>query len=284
MVLWPQVTGSLLVGYLCMSRSFAYLGVPPLFIGEIVLAAFLLLKPRVALGTWATSLLRASPLNTLGITLLIFVAFGTWQVVRGVLNGSQLIYTLKFFVFNYYTLYIFLGLWVGIRAPECLPQLIRILAWVNGVYGLIYIVALRHVVAFVPGSEIPLFGVPAGGAVAIVGLLCFERNLRAVWPALVLNIMVILAWQVRAEWFGLGAGILVWGLLTGRAGRVVAIGMAGLAVLGMLELADIRLAGRQSGVSLSETLARVIAPINLELAKELIGHGEIDVTTEKRFG
>ena len=65
MVIWPQIAGFLLVGYLCMSRSFAYLGVAPLFIGEIVLGAFLLLKPRVALGTWAASLLRASPLNEL---------------------------------------------------------------------------------------------------------------------------------------------------------------------------------------------------------------------------
>ena len=57
-----------------MKRSFAYLGVPPLFIGEIVLGAFLLLKPRVALGTWAASLLRPSPLNGLGLALLVFVA------------------------------------------------------------------------------------------------------------------------------------------------------------------------------------------------------------------
>ena len=248
MVIWPQIAGFLLVGYLCMSRSFAYLGVAPLFIGEIVLGAFLLLKPRVALGTWAASLLRASPLNELGFALLVFLAYGIWQVGRGILGGSPIVYTLKFFVFNYYALYIFLGIWIGLRAHEHLPKMIRAIAWVNGVYGLMYIVALRHIAVNVPGSEIPLFGVPAGGAVAIVGLLCFERDLRAVWLVLVLNMLVILAWQVRAEWFGLGVGILIWGLLTGRAGRVVAIGMAGLVVLGMIQLADIRLAGRQSGV------------------------------------
>jgi O-Antigen ligase len=279
MVVWPRIASFLLVGYLCMSRSFAYLGVPPLFIGEIVLGAFLLVKPRVALGTWVASLLRASPLNQLGLALLLFLAYGVWQVARGVLGGSPILYTLKFFIFNYYPIYIFLGLWIGLRAPEHLPRLIRILAWVNGVYGLAYILALRHAAVYVPGTEIPLFGVPAGGAVAIAGLLCFERDLRAVWLILVLNIVVVLAWQVRAEWFGLGVGILVWGLLTGRAGRVVAVGLAGLAVLGMIELADVRLAGRQSGVSLSETLARAIAPIDLELARKLSPNAESHAST-----
>ena len=68
-----------------------------------MLGAFLLLKPRVALGTWVASLLRPSPLNGLGLALLVFVAYGLWQVGRGVLGGFPLIHTLKYFTFNYYT-------------------------------------------------------------------------------------------------------------------------------------------------------------------------------------
>ena len=274
MAIWARVVGFLLVGYLSLGRSFAYLGIPPLFVGEVALAAFLILKPRVALGTWIASLLRASPLNALGLTLFVFIAYGVWEVGRGVLNGSALIYTLKFFVFNYYTLYMFLGMWVALQAPDFLPKLVRVIAWVNGIYGLLFIVALRHVSVYMPGSGfggtvVPLFSPPVGQAVAILGLLCFERDLRAVWFVLVLNILVSLVWQVRAEWLGLALGIFAWGLLTGRLGRVVAIGMAGLALLGMIELAGIELAGRSGeGISLSENLARVIAPINLELAKQ----------------
>jgi hypothetical protein len=104
MVIWPWIAGFLLLGYLTMGRSFAYLGIPPIFIGEIVLAAFLLLKPRIALGTWVASLLRPSPLNGLGLTLLAFMAYGLWQVGRGVLGGYPVLHTLKFFTFNYYTL------------------------------------------------------------------------------------------------------------------------------------------------------------------------------------
>ena len=59
MVIWTGLAGFLITGYLTFGRPFAYLGIPPLFIGEIALGAFLLAKPRVAWGTWATSLLRA---------------------------------------------------------------------------------------------------------------------------------------------------------------------------------------------------------------------------------
>jgi O-Antigen ligase len=271
-IIWPYVVGFLLVGYFCMTKSFAYLGIPPLqiFVGEIVLATFLLLKPRVVLGTWAASLLRASPLNALGLAMLVFVLYGVWEMMRGAF-GSSLFYTLKFFIFNYYALYLFLGIWVGIQAPEFLPKLIRCISWVHGIYGLIWVVALRYAVGYyMPGSDVRLFGQPGGGMVVILGLLCFEGNVRAVWPLLAINIIVTLAMQVRAEWLGLALGMLVWGALTRRIGRVVALGMAGLAVLGMLELAGIQLPGRNRGteLSLGETIGRALAPINLELARE----------------
>ena len=53
-----------------------------------------------------------------------------------------------------------------------------------------------------------------------------------------------------------------------RRWRVV--GMAGLAVLGAIEFADIKLPGRSGdSVSLSDNLARIVAPINLDLVKQL---------------
>jgi len=273
MPIWPPVAGFLLVGYLCMTRSFAYLGVPPLnlFIGEIVLAGFLILKPRIVIGSWVSSLLRASPLSALGLTLLIFMLYGVWQLERGVQNGSSLMYGLKFFVFNYYALYLFLGIWIGLQSPQFLPKLLRLMAWVNGIYGLLWIVALRYAVAYkVPGSDIRLFGQPGGGPVIILGLLCFERNIRSVWHLLALNIVVTLGLQVRAEWLGLAMGMLTFGFLTHRLGRIVAIGLAGLALIGMVELAGIQLLGRNKGseLSLAETIGRALAPIDIELAQQ----------------
>ena len=281
MVIWSWAVGFLLLGYLSMTRSFAYLGIPPFFIGEIVLVAFVLLKPRVALGTWVGSLLRASPLHGLSLAFLIFFVYGFWQLGRGVLGGAPVLYTLKFFIFNYYVLYLLLGMWVGIQAPDFLPKLIRILAWFHGVYGLVWLVALREMAVFIPGSDVPLFGFPAGGAVAILGLLCFERDLRAVWPILVLNIMIVLAMQARAMWLGLAAGILTWGLVTGRLGRVVAVGVGGLVVLGMVEISGFQVGSSSSGgATISrDVLGIVIAPINIELAKQLSPRAVMKMTT-----
>jgi hypothetical protein len=210
MVIWHKVAGLLVVGYLSMTRSFAYIGIPPLFIGEIVLGAFMLLKPRVALGTWATSLLRGSPLNALGVALLVFMLYGVWQVGRGVSGGYSLIYTLKFFVFNYYSIYLLFGIWIGLQCHDFLPKLIRVLAWVSGIYSLLWLLFLKGTVVFLPGSHTGLFGVPAAGGFAILGLLCFERNLRVVWPVLALNILVTLALQTRSTWLGLAVGMLAW--------------------------------------------------------------------------
>src|SRR3546814_15538052 len=46
-VMWVWLSGFLVIGYLSLTRSFAYLGVPPLtiFIGEIALALFIVLRP-----------------------------------------------------------------------------------------------------------------------------------------------------------------------------------------------------------------------------------------------
>ena len=221
MFVWSRIVGFLLVGYLCMKRSFAYLGVPPIFIGEVALVAFVLLKPRVAIGTWVSSLLRPSPLNGLGLALLLFVLCVLQQVGRGILSGTPPLYTLKYFVFQLlYTVHLFWN--VDLHSPEYLSKMVRVLAWTNGIYGLLYIALLRHVEIAMPISNMPLFSPAGRGAVAILGLLCFERNLRGVWLVLALNILVTLAWQVRAEWFGLAVGVLAWGILTGRFGRVVA--------------------------------------------------------------
>jgi hypothetical protein len=174
-----------------------------------------------------------------------------------------------FFIFNYYTIYLFMGIWTGVQDPEFLPKLIRVLAWVHGLYSAAWLMVLKDVGVLIPGSEVPLFGLPAGGAVVILGLLCFERNLRAVWPVLALNIMATMAMQARSTWLGLGLGIIVWGLLTHRFGRVVSMGLTGLAVLGMIEVAGIQL-GTKGGSSLSrEVVSIIIAPIDIELAKEL---------------
>ena len=122
-------------------------------------------------------------------------------------------------------------------------------------------------------------GSPVGSAIAILGLCCLERNLGKVWLPLVLNIMVLLTLQWRIEWLALALGMCVWGLLTRRFGRVVIMGLAGLAFLAMVDLSGVELGGRNTKVSLAATLARVIAPIDEDLAKQLSPSAEMAAHT-----
>jgi hypothetical protein len=268
MIVWSSIVGFLIVGYFCTQKAFAYLGVPPLFVGEAVLAMFLFLKPRVALGTWAASLLRQSPLNAFGLALLAFVSYGAWQAARGVIGGAPFFYTMKFFIFNYYPLYLFLGIWVGLQTPDFLPKLVRVVAWVHGIYGLLWITVLGHAPVYLPGQEWSIFGWPGGAPAAILGVLCFARNLRAVWPVLALNLAVTLFVQQRAQWLGLAAGALVWAFLARRLGQAGTMAVAALAVLGTIELAGFQLSGDRGAISLGSTLAQALAPIDAELARK----------------
>lgn len=279
--MWSGIVSFVTVGYFSLGRSFAYIGIPQakLFIGEIALALFVVAKPRAALGILADALLRRSPLNSLALCLYLFVAFGAVQAARGILAGSGLD-VLKYFVFNYYTLYIFFGLWAALRDRTLLPRVLRLLAWVNGVYGVAYLVVLKDVAFALPGSPVNLFGAPNGSAAAILGILCFERNLLRVWPLLVLNTVVLLGMSVRAEWLGLTLATLFWAFATGRILRLLAMGAMGLALVGLIELSEIKISGRME-IDTGKIISRAIAPINEDLAKEFSPHAAEDGGTLK---
>jgi hypothetical protein len=57
--MWRKVILVLVVGYVTLGRSFAYIGIPPLkiFIGELFLVAFLLFRSRAVIGEWFEGLL-----------------------------------------------------------------------------------------------------------------------------------------------------------------------------------------------------------------------------------
>src|ERR1700709_1925450 len=66
---WPSMLVAITVGYLAMSRSFAYLGFPPasLYVGELAIAAFLLSQPHAVFDRWVRALVQAGPLGPFAI-------------------------------------------------------------------------------------------------------------------------------------------------------------------------------------------------------------------------
>lgn len=269
---WAGAVGFTMLGYLCMTRSFAYLGVKALnlFIGEIVLGLFLLTRTKDILGKWAGSLMAKAQLSQLSWAYYFFLGYGIVALLRGIVAGYSPFTTLQNLVFNVYPLYIFIGLWVGRLYPNYLGKFFMPLAWLNGAYGLIYLVVLDPMASsdFPLGDDqIEVFGQPAGSALSILGLLCFETRLRRASLPLLLNTFMMLALMVRGEWLGFIIGFVIWGIFSRRLGKMLAGAGAIAVLLGAGYVADFSMpapAGRGGQISTRDIIGRGLSSIDPE--------------------
>ena len=269
---WVRVIFAVLFGYCLLGRTFAYVGIPQakLFIGDVVLGAFLLLQFPVLVRYFVGPLVSPSVFSTLAWSVLLFIVYGTVELIRGYLFEYSLLAALQTFVFNVYVLYFFIGLWVGAQSPDLLRRLIRVLAIALAVYGPAYILLLNRVAIEIPGTNVPVFGQASSGLV-VIGLLCFERPLGWYWIPLFTNVFIILATQVRSEWVGLLAALTLAAILTRRYSLLVApiLVMAGLLTVGYL--VDFRIPSpvtRGGDISTKDIMGRAIGAVDPELARE----------------
>jgi len=284
---WQRTATFLVLGYFAMGRSFAYLGIPPLklFIGEIVLFAFLVLHSGESIDRIRRAITNRGVLRDYSWGLIILLLYGVMEIFRGAYYGYSVLNAIQSLVFNYYPLYLLLGIWIGERDSTFVRRTIVTLAWVNGIYGVMYLGILSRIPVFLPGSQgalVPIFGQPWGSPIALLGIISLNLDVRKTWLPLLLNAAVLLAMQVRAEWVGFVAGLLVYAMLTKRFDKLIGIGaltgfflMVGLA-------ADIHLPGaasRGGGISTRDIVGRAIAPINKELAAELTPFAKSNAST-----
>lgn len=283
---WAQVTSVLIVGYLCVSRSFAYLGLPwiDLYVGEIVLIALLLVGPMTKQGRWVRVALRVRRLKRLERLLMLFLCYGAMEAVRGMLKGHPVFTAARDTAFNYYSFYVFLGIWAGLSDRDLLRRAVRILAWWNGCYGLAYVLLLSRLPLTMPGtanaaSTVPLFSEPYGSGIALLGLLAFEPKLRKVWHLLALNALVMLWVQVRAEWVGFAVGLILFAWCTKRIKPLAIAAALAVVLLGFMYVARVDLpspSGRGGRISVNDIISRAAAPVNKDLASRLAPQSEAD--------
>lgn len=290
---WEKLSALLIIGYLCMFRSFSYLGLPwwHIYIGELSLAAFVFFSPSTRQGAWLPLIQHIRPLDRFRALLFLLLAYGGIEALRGISRGYSALTVLRDTGFNYYPLYFFLGIWLGLRHSHFLRRVIRALAWFNGCYGACNVLFLSRIPWTLPGtgdaaSPVPLFSEPSGAAaVALLGLFVFEPRLRRVWHLLALNAFVLLGLQVRGEWLGFAVGVIVFAWLTRKLKYVATATVPLFLLLGLMYVGNIRLQsplGRGDNVGAGGTrisayylIARAIAPVSQDLAANLAPAEEV---------
>jgi len=282
---WGKVAVFLIVGYLSMTRSFAYLGLPwiSLYLGEMTLAAFLFFGPRTEQGPWLRVARHVRRLRRFEWLLLLLLCHGALEALRGILSGYPAFTAARDTAFNYYPLFLFLGIWVGLRDRDFLRRAARALAWWNGCYGLAYVLFLGHLSWTMPGTsgasvDVPLFGQPYGSGMALLGLVAFEPRLRRVWHLIALNTLVMLWVQIRAEWVGFAVGALVFAWCTKRVKPLAIAAAAAVILLAVMYVANIDLPSpetRGGRISADSLVARAVAPFNKDLAAGLASKEDV---------
>ena len=271
---------SLVLGYTLFGRTFAYLGIPSqsLFIGEVILFVFLLTRPHKILTDWLAWAMgfRGRPMALVAWGLALFLLYGIFQALRGLiaLEHEKLV-VLRNLAFNIYPLYLFFGILVGKRNPRLLRQLIPLLAWANGIYGILYVFFLDQLDFRLPwAEEVALFPMPSGSGVSLLALLALGTDLKGFWPCFLVNCFVVLCTQVRAEWLTIGIGGLIW-LITRRdvirAAKVLSAPAALLFCMHVMEVSMEGLQLRGGEISPEGILGRLIAPINPDWAARFLG-------------
>ena len=291
---WPIIAATLMLSYFCLSRAFAYVGIPPwkVFVSEVVLALFLLFGPKVGDTSWFRTALQLPALREFSIVYAIFFVYGILQVLHGILVGNPPFTAMRDFAFNYYPLYIFVGLWAGLARPDLLPKLLRGFAWFNGIYGTIYLLGLNRINWFVPGvadeiSAVPIFGQPIYSFVALLGIIAYDDKPWRSWHLLALNSFVMLGMQLRTEWLAFAIGLIAWFIVTRQGKRLLQAAAVFAVFFALMYITDVRLPGpegRGGGeISVRQLTDRAIAPFRANTTDLSAAAGVSAETQEATF-
>jgi hypothetical protein len=255
--------------------SAQFLGKASVYVG-LALGALLLVNARVFWDRWYLALTRSSdPLNRFAWAFFVSLLYGIAQVIRGFLIGYTPITTLQILVFNLCPVYLFLGLRIGFRHTGILRKYVRFLAWFAVIYTPLYFIFFKNLnislTGIVPGSGLDILGNPGSGSLTLLSLLTLERSLAQFWVPIVVLVCLIIGYQERGDWLGFGVCLFVWGWLTNRMGRFMAIAGCVVGVLLIASLIDLKLPplpGRGGELSARGTLARMAGSVSPEFASK----------------
>jgi hypothetical protein len=270
---WPAIAlCGLLLGYMTVCRPFAHIGIAPLYIAEIVLLLLVLFRPDVVYTPWAARLFEDGRLTAMAYAAVLFVIYGLFQLFRGLL-GPHPNMALQNFAFNVYVVFLFAGIWLGQHYPRIMQHVVYPLSWCVGIYGLLYLTVLadRGTEELVEASKSP-FGQPGGCAIVMLALLAYESNWRRIAIPLLLNALVLIGNQVRAEWLGFTIAVTALSFLTGRFNKLFTATAILVGIMIVFIVTDFKIpapSGRGGDISARAVAARALAVIDEDAAARL---------------
>lgn len=262
--------GGALLGYAFLGRGFAYLGVGPVFVGELVLGASLV--ALVAAGGLAVPL--RSPITWL------YLVFAGWGAVRAIGDiGTYGMDTVRDSAVWYYGLFLLVGAWLfseRARTEQTVRCVARatpwLLAWIPIAYALT--LALGDRMPRTPGSDVAFIAFKGGDmsiylALAVVFVLACRSTtppftqrwpIWSIWLLAMVDFLII-ATKNRGGLLAFVAAVTIALVLQPRL-RVVQGIAIGMAVLSLVAIADVRVPlddGRELSVGqLQENVASVM--------------------------
>jgi len=256
----------LLFGYAIFGKGFAYVGVPPLFISEIVL--LLGLAALMLSGCWLATLMTVP---SLAIVLLI-----GWVLLRTLpYVGLYRVDALRDSVLAIYGLFAFIVASLLLQKPQRLGRLLQHYSRFALFYGLTGAAlayttsSLSHLLAW-PFSGVPVVYVRMGEASvhlcgAAVFVLLGLRRVPLLWLVTMLVGFLMISVS-RGAMLAFAVPLCVAAVLGGKLHRIMPIVFGGGAVLAVV---------LALGVQIETSGGRVIGPAQLvHNVESLIGHSE----------
>jgi len=230
-----------LLGYAFMGRGFAYSGIPPLFVGEIILflGLFAALRSGALLATMAT------------LPSLLLVATMAWVLVRTIpIIASYGMDALRDSVIVLYGLFAFIVAALLLEKPSRMQTMIGFYTRFSGPFVylapllLIISVGMRDIVPIWPHSPVPMFSVRTGevaahlAGVTVFALLGF-RQVGWIWSGFLLLAMAVVSAQSRGGTLAFLIPVVLALVLSGSFRRIMPLAVLGLGILSLAAITNL---------------------------------------------
>lgn len=264
-------------GYMTFGRAFAYLGVNPLYIGEVFIGYSVMKSQNGWMRKWIQGVMELRLIHT---SVMLLILWGLACVLRSIafpIPGVTTIDVLKSSVFSFYPICIPIGMAIGAQmtSTQFVQFMKRFAIW-WAIYTAVYVAVLGsgEVLRLPWRPEVPMFWQPPIAPFMPAALLALWPLLNG-WkwrmPLFLISAVPVVVSPGRGVILGLVAALFAVSIVSARrAFVVVGSSMALLALWWIIGPYFEAFEGRGEAMHPVFPVARLVATFNEDLAAELL--------------